>query len=416
MHVLQGLIGLTLLLALAWAMSENRKAVNWRLIGGGMALFVLLAVVMLKLPVMKDAFGLLNRGLIALVDATKVGTSFVFGYLGGGTLPFEVKKDTSPFILALEALPLVLVISALSALLFYWRILPWIVRGFSVVLEKTLGIGGAVGVSTAANVFMGMVESPLVVKPYLARLNRGELFMVMTAGMASTAGSIMALYAGVLSSTKAVPDAIGHILVCSFISAPIALVISALMVPPVGDAQAGKFELKSTAHGAMDAVAQGTIEGIQLLLNVVGMLIVLAALVALGNQLLSLLPSVGGKALTLQGILGGLMAPLAWASGVPWAEAQTAGSLLGTKTVLNEFVAYLDMSKLPPEALSEKTRIVMTYVLCGFANFGSLGIMIGGFTAMVPERRMEVIQLGGKSIIAGTLATCACGSLVSMLL
>jgi concentrative nucleoside transporter, CNT family len=411
---MQGVIGLVILLALAWAMSENRKAIPWRLVFGGLGLFVALSVAMLKLPVMKDAFGLLNQGLIALEKATKVGTTFVFGYLGGGKLPFEVKPESSPFILALEALPLVLVISALSALLFYWRILPIIVKAFSYVLEKTLGIGGAVGVSTAANVFMGMVESPLVVKPYLAKLNRGELFMVMVAGMASTAGSIMALYANLLKPT--VPDAMGHILVCSFISAPIALVISALMVPPSGSSQSGQMELRSTAHGAMDAVAQGTIEGVQLLLNVVGMLIVLAALVALANEALTLLPKIGDKPMTMQGLLGGLLAPLAWASGVPWSEAQAAGSLLGTKTVLNEFVAYIEMANLPQGTLSEKSRIVMTYALCGFANFGSLGIMIGGFSAMVPERRLEVIQLGGKSIIAGTLSTCACGALVSMLL
>jgi concentrative nucleoside transporter, CNT family len=411
---MQGVIGLLILLGLAWAMSENRRAVPWRMVFGGLALFVVLTIAMLKLPVMQSAFAILNEGLNALVAATKVGTSFVFGYLGGGALPFELKPNTSPFILALEALPLVLVISALSALLFYWRILPIIVKGFSFILEKTLGIGGAVGVSTAANVFMGMVESPLVVKPYLAKLSRGELFMVMVAGMASTAGSIMALYANLLKSV--VPDAMGHILVCSFISAPIALVISALMVPPSGTSQSGKMELKSTAHGAMDAIAQGTIEGIQLLINVIGMLIVLAALVAFGNTLLSLLPHGTGAPLTMQGLLGGLLAPLAWASGVPWSEAQAAGSLLGTKTVLNEFVAYIEMSKLPAEALSEKSRIIMTYALCGFANFGSLGIMIGGFTAMVPERRLEVIQLGGKSIIAGTLATCACGALVSVLL
>ena len=413
MEALQGIFGYVVFMALAWAISESRRDIPWHTVVGGVLLQVALAVIILKLPGAQAVFAAMNDALLALEKATRAGTGMVFGYLGGGPLPFAEPFPGASFVLAFQALPIVLVMSALSALLFHWSILPLLVRGMSWLLERTLGVGGAVGISTAANVFVGMVEAPLLVKPYLARVNRGELFIILAAGMAGVAGTVMALYAGIVGPR--VPGALGHILAASFISAPAAIVFAVLMVPPVGDPTGRYVELPRLDGSSMDAVTRGTSEGLQLLLNIVAMLIVLVALVALANGLLGLLPH-EGAAWSLQRILGWFMAPLAWLAGVSWAESATAGALLGTKTVLNELVAYLEFAALPVDALSVRSRVIMTYALCGFANLGSLGIMIGGLTTMVPERRAEIIELGPRTLVAGTLATLSCGAVVGVLL
>ena len=413
MEAMQGIFGYAVFLALAWTISENRRAVPWRTVAGGVLLQVALAVLILKLPGAQAVFAAMNDALLALDKATRAGTGMVFGYLGGAPLPFTEPFPGAAFVLAFQALPIVLVMSALSALLFHWRLLPLLVRAMSWLLERTLGVGGAVGISTAANVFVGMVEAPLLVKPYLARVNRGELFIILAAGMAGVAGTVMALYAGIVGPR--VPGALGHILAASFISAPAAIVFAVLMVPPVGEPTGRNVELPRLDGSSMDAITRGTAEGLQLLLNIVAMLVVLVALVALANGLLGLLPH-EGAAWSLQRILGWIMAPLAWLAGVSWAEAATAGALLGTKTVLNELVAYLEFAALPAEALSERSRVIMTYALCGFANLGSLGIMIGGLTTMVPERRAEILELGPRTLVAGTLATLSCGAVVGVLL
>jgi CNT family concentrative nucleoside transporter len=371
-----------------------------------------LGVVLLKAPYVRDVFLALNGALNALEKATQDGTSFVFGFLGGGPLPFAETYAGASFVLAFRALPLVLVVSALSALLFYWRVLPWIVKVFSFLLQKTMGVGGAIGLSSAANVFVGMVEAPLVVRPYIRNMSRGELFILMSCGMATVAGTVMALYASVLS--KVVPDALGHILIASIISTPAAIAISVLMVPGKAPATEGKL-VSQTATSSMDAVTRGTVDGMQLLVYIVAMLVVLVALVSLANQILALLPEVAGAPVTLQRVLGIALAPLVWIMGIPWAEATTAGALMGTKTVLNELLAYIDLAKLPEGALSPRSRLMMTYALCGFANFGSLGIMIGGLATLAPERRDEIVSLGGKTIVSGTLATCVAGSVVGVL-
>jgi CNT family concentrative nucleoside transporter len=409
----QSALGLLAFLLIAWSMSERRGNVPWRTVLAGLALQIAMAAALLKLPVFKRAFLALNDAMLALEAATRAGTAFVFGYLGGAELPFAETHPGASFVLAFRALPLVLVISALSALLFHWRILPLVVQAFAKLLQKVMRIGGAVGVSTAANVFVGMVEAPLFIRPYLRALDRGELFMVMTCGMASIAGTVMVLYASVLGSV--VPDALGHILVASLVSAPAGLVIAALMIPPSGTATAGGEVALERADSSMDAITRGTIAGVEVLIQVIALLIVLVALVTLVNFALGILPPLGGAAITLQRVLGYAMAPLTWLAGVPWSEAPLAGSLMGTKTVLNEFIAYIDMGKLDPAALSERSRIIMTYALCGFANLGSLGILIGGMGAMVPERRAEIVGLGMKSIVSGTLATLATGATVGMI-
>jgi concentrative nucleoside transporter, CNT family len=409
---LHSLLGFFALHAIAWTLGENRRAVAWRPVIGGMALTLGLGVVLLKVPVFKRAFFGLNDALGALERATREGTAFVFGYLGGAPPPFAETHAGSTFVLAFRALPLVLVVSALSALLFYWRVLPWVVKGFSLLLQKTMGVGGAVGLSSAANVFVGMVEAPLVVKPYLRDMSRGELFVLMTCGMATIAGTVMALYASILSPV--VPDALGHILVASIISTPAAIAVSALMVP-VDRQTGGALDIPQSASSSMDAVTRGTVDGVSLLVNIVAMLVVLVALVSLANQIVGLLPDVAGAPLSLQRVLGWLMAPLVWIMGIPWSEATTAGALMGTKTVLNELIAYIDLAKLPAAALEPRSRLVMTYALCGFANFGSLGIMIGGLATMAPERRAEIVALGTRTIVSGTLATCIAGAVVGVL-
>ena len=390
------------LLALAWAASENRRVIPWRAVLVGLGLLILGAALFLKVPLIKDAFMQLNDVLLVLEKATQAGTSLVFGFLGGGEPPYPVSNPASNFVLAFRVLPLVLVISALSALLFYWRVLPAIVRAMSVALEKTMRVGGVVGLSTAANVFVGMVEAPLLVRPYLAGISRGELFAIMVGGMASIAGTVLFLYGSILSRTQ--PDAVAHLLIASILSAPASLVIAFLMVPPEGTT-ASEVRFESDATGSMDALTRGTLEGVHLLLNIVAMLVVFVSLVALVNLVIA--------PYTLQGGLGWVLAPLAWLCGISWDDARAAGSLLGTKTVINELVAYLDLAARTD--LSERSRLLLTYALCGFANFGSLGIMIGGLGTMSPERRSEVVDLGIKSIVAGTLATCLTAATVALL-
>jgi CNT family concentrative nucleoside transporter len=413
MLALQSAFGFFAICLIAWLLSEDRRAVPWRIVVAGALLQLALAVLLLWVPLFRNLFLALNDLLSALEQATQEGTRFVFGFLGGGPTPFEERPGTSSFALAFRALPLILVVSALSALLFYWRVLPAVVRAVSAVLEKSMGIGGAVGLSAAANIFVGMVEAPLVVRPYLKALSRGELFIVMSCGMAGIAGTVMVLYAAILAPV--LPGAMGHILSASIISAPAAILVAAIMVPPRGAPTSGQLVPAQQASSSMDAITRGTLDGLALLLSVAAMLIVLIALVTLVNLALGLLPHPDGAALTLQRLLGWLMAPLVWLAGIPWNEAPTAGALMGTKTALNEFIAYVELAGLPAEALGPRSRLIMTYCLCGFANFGSLGILIGGLATMVPERREEIVALGLRSIISGTLATLMTGAVVGML-
>ena len=414
MQSLQSALGVVAIVAIAFLISENRRAVPWRPVITGLALTFALALLMLKIPQTEIAFGWINRAVQAVAAATRAGTSLVFGYVGGGVLPFDPKTPGSDFILAFQALPVVLVMSVLSSLLFYWRILPPIVRGFSWALERTLDVGGAAGLSTAANIFVGQVEAPLFIRPYLDKLSRSEMFIVMTGGMAGIAGTVFVLYATILAN--AIPNAAGHIAVCSVLGAP-AAIVSLLMVPDPKSQHTGSRldEVKQTASSTMDAIVQGTGAGLELLLNIVAMLIVFVALVYLANAVLGLLPDFLGGPVTLQRALGWIMAPVCWLMGIPWSQAVTAGGLMGIKTVLNELVAYLQLAALPDGALDPRSRLIMLYAMCGFANFGSLGIMIAGLATMCPAKRDEVVSLGLKSIVSGTLTTCLLGAIVGVL-
>jgi len=411
--LLQSIFGVVVLLSLAWLLSENRRVIHPRMIISGVALQVVIALLMLKAPLFREFFVVLNAVVNAFQEATQAGTSFVFGYLGGGPLPFIETRPGGSFSLAFQSLPLVLVIGALTALFYYWPILPRVVQAFSWVLRKSMGIGGALGVVTSGTIFLGMIEAPLLIRPYLARLTRSELFAMMATGLSCIAGTMLALYATVLQGI--IPDAVGHILTASIIHAPAALVLAAIMVPETETQTLGEEMTPSTSTSAMDALAKGTWNGLQLLFNIVALLIVFVALVKLVNIGLGQLPQVLGAPLTLERILGMLMAPVVWLIGIPWEEAKTAGGLMGTKVVLNEFLAYLEMAKLPQGVLCERSRLIMTYALCSFANFGSLGILIGGLGALCPERRDEIAALGVKALIAGVLASLMTGAIVGMI-
>ncbi len=409
---LQGLLGIITFLSIAWIISEQRSKVKYTTILAGVLMQFTIAGVLLYVPVFRKIFLLLNNVVLFLEAATQAGTSFVFGYIGGGTPPFLLEDPGANFILAFQALPLVLVIGALSALLFYWKILPYVVKGFSYLLQKTLNIGGALGLGASTTIFLGMVEAPLLIKPYLKNMTRSELFSLMTVGMACIAGTVMILYATFL--TGVIPDPLGHLLIASFIHVAAAITIARIMIPETGEETAGSFIPQKTATGSMDAIVRGTMDGLHLLMNIVAMLVVMVALVHLVNLFMGLLPDIGGEPLTLQRILGLIMAPVVWLFGIPWTQAQTAGNLMGTKTILNELLAFLEMAKMPAGALDDRTRLIMTYALASFANFGSLGILIGGLGSLAPERRDEVVGLGIKSIVAGTLATCMTGAVIGI--
>ena len=410
--VLQSIMGLLAFIFVSWILSENRRGVSIRTIVIGIMTQVSIALFLFHVSFFRGLFISLNRFFLSLETATRAGTSMVFGYLGGAATPFAATKTGSTFILAFQALPLVLVMSALSSLLFYWKILPFIVRIFSWMLKKTFGIGGAEGVGVASNVFVGMVESPLLIRPYLITMSRSELFTIMTCGMATIAGTVMGLYAGIL--VNVIPGILGHLLTASIISAPAAITISKIMIPETKPITKGELITQDLAAGSMDAITRGTVQGVQLLINIVAMLVVLVALVCLLDMLLNLLPDMYGAPLTLKRIFGWIMAPVVWLMGIPWHEAPYAGGLMGTKTVLNELLAYIELSRLPEGALSSKSMLIITYALCGFANPGSLGIMIGGMGTMVPERRDEIVSLGLRAVFAGTLATCMTGAVVGI--
>jgi CNT family concentrative nucleoside transporter len=423
----QSLVGLVTIPLIAWALSERRTAIGparlVRLLLAGLGLQIAVAGIMLNVPAVRGAFDWAAGAVTALQAATGAGVQLVFGYLAGAPAPFQTVNPQNSFILAFHALPLILVISALTKLLYHWGVLQRVVQAVGWVLRRTMGVTGPVGTSAAANIFVGMVEAPLLVRPYLAGMSRPGLFATMTVGMAGVAGTVLAVYASILQPV--LPGAAGHLIVASVISVPAALLLAELMVPhdpakdlatvsaeaPDGD----KIVIDDPPRSSMDAIAQGTWEGVVLLANVTAMLIVAVALVALANQLLGLIAAPFGLQLTFQQVLGWVFAPLAWLVGIPWAECAQAGALLGVKTVLNEFLAYLQLAGLPPGALSERSRLILTYALCGFANFGSLGIMVGGIAAMVPQRRAEIAELGAKTMVSGTLATLMTAAVVGVM-
>ena len=409
---MQAILGIAVLIGAAWLLSEARSEVRWRVTFIGLVMQLVLAFLLLKVPLLSEGLLYINVLVTAVENATRAGTTFVFGYLGGGEVPFGVDAEGALYIFAFRVLPQILVFSVLVALLWYWRILPVVVRGFGWVLRRSLGVGGAVGTAGAASVFLGMVEAPLVVRAYLGSMTRSEMFTLMTCGMATVAGSIMVLYASVLRDV--IDGALGHVLVASVINVIGAVFISRIMIP-VGEETESLDTADTLSYSStMDAITRGTFDGLRLVANVGAMLIVLVSLVALANQALTAV-EVWGAPLTLERMMGWVFSPVAWLIGVPWAEAQVAGGLLGTKLVLNELVAYLQLAALDPSQLSDSTRLILTYAICGFANFGSLGIMLGGLSTLVPERRSELLNIGPKTLISGMIVTCNTGAIVGLI-
>ena len=413
----QALFGMSVFIGIAIALSEQRTVPGWRLLVAGLGLQFLFAFAVFNLSFLQQVLGGINSGVNAVVSATESGTLFIFGYLGGDPLnvdyPFAVSEPGATLILAFRILPLILMFTVLSAILWHYRVLPVIIKGFSLVLRKSMKVGGAVGLSSAANIFVGMVESPALIRPYIAVLTRSELFMVMSCGMATIAGSVMVFYSIILQGTLA--DPLGHIITASVISAPAAIMLALIMVPETDAASKEEVELGVEYMSLMDAITKGTYDGVRLMVSVGAMILVLVALVALVNSVFSLIPFPGDDPLTLQRLFGYGFAPLTWLMGIPWSEAQAAGSLMGIKTALNELLAFLALAELPQGSLSEKSTVIITYALCGFANFGSLGIMIAGLSGMCPQRGAEIVELAPKSLISGTLATCMTGAIAGLL-
>ena len=414
---LRGIIGIAVLIGMAWAISENRRAhPGWRWIAGAHALQGVLAVLIVRVPAVWAAVGLVNNAVSAVEAATLKGSAYMFGYLGGAELPFALKEGAQPpLVIAFQILPLVIVFSALAALLWHWGVLRWMVNGLSFLLRRSLGVSGVVGLSGGASVFLGVVEAPLVTRAYFARISRTELFQIMTLTMATISGAILILYATTLRDT--VPDAVGHMISASLISLPAALLIARLMVPGSADDVATEVEKEDPGlryESSIDAIVKGTMDGMQLFLSVIAVIITVFALVALVDMALALLPLVDGDPLSLKRLLGWVLAPFMWLLGVPWSEAQAAGGLMGTKAVLNEYVAYLELAALPDGTLGPRSLLIVTYALCGVANLASVGLLVSTIGTLCPERRAEAAGLGMKSWISGNLASAMTGAWIGL--
>ncbi len=407
---MQAIFGVLVFVALAYLLSENKRAIAWRAVALGIGLQFVLAVLLLKIPLVSQLLFGLNQFVVAIEAATTAGTVFLFGYLGGGEPPFDIAAADVPYLFAFRVLPQVIVFSVIVALLWYWRILPLFVKGLGWLLRKTMRVGGAVGTAGAASLFLGMVEAPLVIRAYLAGLSRSELFTVMTLGMSTVAGSMLVLYASILQGL--IPGIVGHIITASLINIVGAIYVSRLMIPEQASAVSSDLAVDMGYISTVDALTRGTRDGLMLAVNVGAMLLVLISLVALVNGLLSVI-TVFDAPMSIERALGWLFAPAAWLLGIPWSEAPAAGTLLGTKLALNELIAYIQLAQ-QGDGFAPATRQILLYALCGFANLGSLGILLGGLAILVPERREEVLAIAPRSIVSGTLVTLNTAALVGL--
>ena len=411
---MQGLTGIALMLLIAWGLSENRAArPGWRWIAVALAAQIAIALIVTRVPFVWTLVGYANQAVAAVETATLVGSSYMFGYTGGAPIPFVLKDGAEPpLIVAFQILPLIITFSALSALLWHWGILKAMVRGLAWALQRTLGVSGVVGLGGGATMFLGVVESPLVLRAWFDKMSRADLFMIMVLIMATISGAILVLYATTLSKT--VPNAVGHMIVASLISLPAAILIARLMVPGDGAPDHAPVEADLRYESSIDAIIRGTMEGVTLVLAVIGIIITVFALVNLVDQLLALLPLVDAAPLTLRRMLGWLLAPAMWAIGVPWDQAPAAGSLMGTKAILNEYVAYLDLAALPAGTLDPRSLLIVTYALCGVANLASVGLIVSTIATLSPERRADVAALGMKSWLAGNMASMMTGAVIGL--
>ncbi len=411
--ILRALLGICVFIGLAWLISERRGEVSIKQILGGLAMQVMMAIVLTRVPGVVAGLGVLAYGVDGLQKSAESGAMFVFGYLGGGPQPFvKTTPEASTFIFSLQVIPAVLLVSALAALLWHWGVLRWIVRGSAWLFGRLFGVSGPVGVSTSACIFLGMIEAPLLVRPLLPKMSRGEFFIIMVDGLSVIAGSTMILLSVMLIDRM--PDIFTHLLTASLISTPMAITLARVIVPSPVVRGTEKIPLESTYQSSLDAMTHGTINAVKIAAYVIALLIVFVGTINLVNGLLSLLPH-SGDPVTLSSIFGALFAPFAWLMGVSYGDLQEVGSLLGTKVAVNEVVAYGQLGALPPDALSEKSTLIATYALCSFGNFGSVAILIGTLSAMAPEKRDEIVQLGFKALVAAFLTTCMTGTIIGLL-
>jgi len=411
----QSLVGIVVILLFCWGLSENRRKFPVRLAIGAITIQVVLILALFAIPQSHVLLGGVANGMSALSDATDQGMQFVFGYMGGGDQPYQVTNSGALFVFALKVLPLILVISALSALLWHIGVLKIIIRGLGYIFEKTIGLGGATSLGVASGIFVGNVESMIIIKGYLDKLTRSELFVLVVIGMANVSGSTMVAYVLILQNV--LPDAAGHILAAAVVSAPAGVLLARIVVPDLINHKVDKLDYGSELKydSAIDAVSKGTVDGMTVAMNIAAILIVMVALAALANAILTIIPHVGGQPVTVERILGVIFTPLAWLIGVPWNEAAKGGEILGIKMILTEFVAFLNLAAIPLADMTPRTRILLTYATCGFANIGSVGITVAGFGALMPERRPEIISLIWKGLAAAFLATCLSAAIVGAL-
>jgi len=395
MYYLQIVLGALLLTAIAVPLSNNYKAIKVKNIIAAMAAMVLFAFILLN-PYVAGFFEVISAGVAKLSSATAEGTKFVFGDL----------FVNNPYVFALNVLPLIIVMASISALLWHWRILPLVIKGFSYVCEKLFGLGGPISFGAAANVFVGQVEAPLFVRPYLSKMSKKELLILMTAGMATISGSIMVALSGLLEPQFGDINTVQHFLTASILSVPGAIMYGEIMYPSNEITHEIKDKKEEKLYsGSFDAITKGTKDGLSIAVNVAAILISVLALVSIIDGFLSLLSA----DLSLKKILGYMFAPISWLMGIPWSEVTGAAELLGIKIATNEFIAYETLGALDPATFSDRTKVIILYALCGFANFSSVGILVSGIGSMAPERVPDLIQVSGKALVGATLASCLTG-------
>jgi CNT family concentrative nucleoside transporter len=413
----QSLVGVCVTMAICWVLSEKRSAFPWKLAIGAVAVQAGMVLLLFGLPAARGVLAGAAMVVDGLAGSTQAGVKFVFGFLAGADgQPYAVTNPGGLFTFAFRVLPVILVICAISALLWHWRILKWVIQGFGALFERTLGLRGPPALATAATVFMGQVEGPIFIRSYLPSLSRSELFLLLSVGMSCVSGSTMVAYATILKGV--LPNAAAHVLTASVISAPAGVLLARIMVPRDVAAEAGETDALTADpmyESSIDALITGIGVGLEICLKIGATLIVFVSIVAMIDGALGLLAPVGGAPLSLERIFGVAFSPLAWCLGVPWKEAQAAGSLLGVKLMLTEFTAFIDLAHLAPGAISDRTRIIMTYALCGFANIASVGINVAGYTILAPTRQKEIMGMVWKAMLTGFLATCMTASVVGAL-
>jgi CNT family concentrative nucleoside transporter len=431
--ILFGIIGLTSLLGIAFLFSNNKKKIDWRLVRIGIILQLIFAIFVLKIPGGEDVFNALSKFFVTVINFTFDGAEFVFGIFSSqdsmeNILPTEMKNKGFGFLFAFQVLPTIIFFSSLMSVLYHLGIMQRIVKAMAWVMAKTMRVSGSESLSVAANVFIGQTEAPLVVRPYVDKMTQSELLTLMVGGMATIAGGVLAAYVNILGGADPQMQVYyaKHLLSASIMAAPATMVIAKILIPETQHSETkGKVELKieKTAANVIDAAATGAADGLKLALNVAAMLLAFIALIAMFNYILEGIGGITGinsalgKPLNLNLMLGYMLSPISWLIGVPWSDAINVGSLIGQKIVINEFIAYLDLGSMVRQGiLSEKARIISTYALCGFANFSSIAIQIGGIGGIAPNRRHDLARFGLRAVLGGSLATFMTATIAGVLI